>query len=168
VVFTVNDHDSGPFQCQIYINKAATGTGCPPKYTITSLNYATTYDVYVHVSNVYGGHDSNHVQLQTGPDPAIEPTLTVIKGQPVTTSACSDPSCGYIHVALSNFAAAKQFTIELYGRVCNGTSGQIGAYNIATNAGGSWEGDTTTTFGCSGQEVFAKVDDVKSQPYRWP
>jgi hypothetical protein len=169
--FNVNDPNSGPVQCQLYINNSPTGNGCQSPYTITGLNYSTTYSLRVYVSNTCqgsSGNDSNVATVTTGPPPPPPPSIVVSKGSgPYHPTGCSVASCAHVHVTFANFGANQKLTMTFWTDNCNG-SGAWGIYTITTNGSGAWSGDTPYAFGCSGWHVWVTAGGYESNHYTWP
>ncbi|WP_328618107.1 fibronectin type III domain-containing protein [Amycolatopsis sp. NBC_00355] len=171
ITLTVNvsDYSSGAVTCHVVFNGTERWTGgCASGSSITvgSLEYATTYDIYVTGENSFGrGPTGSRGAARTNdppPPPPPPPAVSVSKGGRYSGSTCTDPSCAYVTISARNFAANTSYSVSCVSTV----DGSYYTYSARTNGSGAFD-SSVCFFGYRGKQVWAVVGSVESNHLTW-
>ena len=165
--YTFNGHNSGPAHCVvtsngnvIYDGDCAAGTGG----SSFNGNHSTTYNLQVGATNNFGGPVTSSASVRTADPPPPPPSVQVARGSARRPfdSECSDPSCAYLRVTLSNFEPNTRVTIYCH----ESNESPFTSYVVTTNA----QGNSTSEqcfFGYPGRQVWASAGGITTSRFTW-
>jgi hypothetical protein len=92
-------------------------------------------------------------------------TITVVRGALHKIASCTDDSCGYVRVTLTNFDPGT-YTAQVVAPYDGYPPG--GQYSISVGSSGTGVGDNVWHYGYVGKQVWATVGSFRSPNYTWP
>jgi hypothetical protein len=172
VDFTVDTHNSGA-NCHVTAGSASWSGACsgPESHNLGGLNAGTTYTVVVSASNKYGNAPSWSGQATTAqpppPPPPPAPSVAIAKGDAYSGGSCSNSSCRWLDIGLSNFTPNTTYSVQ-----CDSSSAGT-FYTVKMTTDGNGNAHSTGTnpktcfFGYPGQQIWVTVNGTRSNTITW-